>query len=349
MFVLCSTCRSLVIHVHSTQSLHERRLSTLVSRPEFYEIVESRPFRPRSRMICAPQSFSLELNYMAATVSMRGYDEGKRAEAASRGPVRKDQSAHSPVRLGVEKEDGWMVAEGERGGAVHRVLNEEAIAYVLSKATNIFSSLHAYSPLGVICDTSPLKLSPQSKPSLPPRTSIPGRQARSSSSTAISLPRNSKTNSTAPCTCTQLVRARISRAFTRVFLRSSALSSKKQDHWTRKQDTQISRPSFMTSIASRISAKANRAARIERVSPLVGWTSSRGSRFRRPCWIGRTNSKCSVRHTSLLSPAENPRLSCVTGSLEVARASSWKSGQGKRRETRGESTVSSVGQRYVRF
>jgi hypothetical protein len=84
-------------------------------------------------MICATQSFSLEVNYMAATVPMQGYDEGKLVEVGKTGRAREGQPRDSPDRLGAVKENGWMVEDDARGGAVHRVLTEDAVMYVLPK------------------------------------------------------------------------------------------------------------------------------------------------------------------------------------------------------------------------
>lgn len=78
-------------------------------------------------MICAPQPFSLEVNHMVATVPMQGYDEGKLVDVGKTGRAREGQPRDSPNRLGAEKENGWMVEDDARGGAVHRVLNEDAV------------------------------------------------------------------------------------------------------------------------------------------------------------------------------------------------------------------------------
>lgn len=71
---------------------------------------------------------------MAAAVPMQGYDEGKLVDAQRALTGQGDEVLGG--REG-EKEDGWMVEDHDRGGAVHRVLDEAAIMQVLLKDSRV--------------------------------------------------------------------------------------------------------------------------------------------------------------------------------------------------------------------
>ena len=74
---------------------------------------------------------------MAAAVPMQGYDEGKVVDVHKAVQGQGHQIMEGQEGLGVEKEDGWMVEDHERGGAVHRLLDEVAIMSVLLKASSV--------------------------------------------------------------------------------------------------------------------------------------------------------------------------------------------------------------------
>lgn len=89
-------------------------------------------------MVCAPQTSSLELTHMAAAVPMQGYDEGKVVNVHKAVQGQGHQIMEAQEELGVEKADGWMVEDHERGGAVLRVLDEAAMMQVLLKASSVY-------------------------------------------------------------------------------------------------------------------------------------------------------------------------------------------------------------------
>ncbi|KAI5455195.1 hypothetical protein NCC49_000012 [Naganishia albida] len=128
-------------------SLHERRLSVVVSRPDLYDVVENQPFRARSKIFAATQGASIELNHIIAAVPMQGYDEGKIVDGQKSASSDVEQEPEDLGCLDAEMEHRWMVDDGEAGGAVHRVLDQAAMMrHLRFIAPEVISSKQTITP-----------------------------------------------------------------------------------------------------------------------------------------------------------------------------------------------------------
>jgi hypothetical protein len=112
--------------VSISQSLHQRRISVVVSNPEFYTVVPDRSFRPRSDFPLAPQEATLELTHIIAAVQLAGYGEG---EVVHRGHDRNRatiKTAETDAKRPSHKADNSASLDGEeRDDAVLRKLGQE--------------------------------------------------------------------------------------------------------------------------------------------------------------------------------------------------------------------------------